>query len=310
MLAYIRGNRCGGRPEAVVATVIVALLSACPAAMAEWADHSLRVEVSGTPDSDFGPDRSLSARDHQLEWRAPAWRLGGTTAHAGARYAYTRYSYSGVASRDRDLHQLQIPLSLAGDKGAWRWRLHAAPGVAASSNVTKDLLDRATSDDLFATGGLLASRDFDAGTLAVGVAHDRRFGRSLSYPRVAWRVGTSRFEWQLGAPDAWLDFRPREGTTLSVGAGPAGMQWHTVRDDFESDFDYRVRRWDVRLDLRQRIAGSVSLSLHLGRGFDRRHQFEADAVTRLDLDAEDAWYGGVGLVVGVARRDAGYARAF
>lgn len=307
MLAYIRGNRCGGPLATVVAAV---LLASSSASIAEEAGHALEIAISSTPESDFGPGRTLSVQEYGLDWRAPAWRVGGASASAGVSYAYTRFEYGGVASRDRDLHRLQIPLTVAGGAGGWRWRLHAAPGVAASSNVTKDLLDRATSEDLFATGGLLVARDYDTGTLAVGIAHDRRFGRSLTYPRIAWRGGTDRLEWQLGAPDAWLDFRPREGTTLSVAAGPTGMQWHTVRDDFESDFDYRVRRWDVRLDLRQRIAGSVFLSVHVGRAFDRRHRFEADALTRLDLAAEDAWSGGVALVVGTGRRAAGYAEAW
>ena len=66
----------------------------------------------------------------------------------------------------------------------------------------------------------------------------------------------------------------------------------------------------MRLEVRQSITQSISLSLHAGRAFDRRHRFEADTPVILDLSANNAWFAGVSLSVGTRSRQTGYANAF
>ena len=208
-----------------------AAASACPA---EPPGSTLAVSFWQTPTSDFGDDARLSARTQRLDWRAAPIRVGDVDVSLGASYDYTRFEYADVPSRDRDLHRIQLPVLMQVERGAWLWRVALSPGVATSSNVFKDLFSRGTSDDVFATGAIDATRAVGDTTLSAGVASDRRFGLSHSYPRIAVRGGGDTVSWQLGAPDAWLDWRAGARTTLGIGVAPAGMQWHVVRDDFAS----------------------------------------------------------------------------
>ena len=275
------------------------LVSAAHAGAGALPGALVSVSDSRTPAADFGGDARLEARTQRIDWRGEARRLGDLAVSVGFSYDYTRFEYSGLPSRDRDLHRFQFPVLLDAEQGAWQWRLTLAPGVATSSNVAKDMVSRGTSDDVFVTGAIEATRPAGAMTLSAGVASDRRFGRSRAYPRVALRGGGDVVSWQLGAPDAWLDLR----------AG-ADMQWHVVRDYFGSDFDYRQRRWDIRVFWRRRFGERLALSLHAGRAFDRRHRFEADVVAPIAGDAADAWSFGVRLGYGDVTRAAGYAEAW
>ncbi|MEM6817702.1 MAG: hypothetical protein AAF578_02840 [Pseudomonadota bacterium] len=272
--------------------------------------HQLRISSTNTSESDFGNGQKLSERQQSLRWLLPEMEIAAMRVSTGMHYAYTRYEYQTTPSRDRDLHMLQIPVSLAFGSDQRQWQVQAAPGIATSSNVSRDLFNRATSDDAFLTGEATFSNRGPSSLVVLGLAHDRRFGRPLTYPKLAWRGGSERLTWQLGLPDAWVDFRPWQNTLLSLGAGPVGMQWHTVRDDFQSDFEYRTRRWDMRLEVHQNITHSIALSLHAGRAFDRRHRFEADTSVILDLSANNAWFAGVSLSVGKPNRPPGYANAF
>ncbi|MEO0365891.1 MAG: hypothetical protein AAF265_10395 [Pseudomonadota bacterium] len=289
---------------------LILMLTASTAALASWDDHSFALVTSSTPAADFGVGSELAARRQRLDWRGKPRQLGDVRTAIGFTYAYTRYEYSNIASRNRDLHFLQIPIVAFGGSDRWRWQTRIVPGVATSSNVMKDPVNRLTLDDLYTTGEVLFQKQQQSGSFVFGITHDRRFGQSQTYPKLAWRGASDRFQWQIGAPDAWLDYQPRDGTTFSLGAGPAGMQWHTVRDDFASDFDYRVRRWDIRLDFRQKLFSRLAVTVFAGRGLDRRHRFQADAPNLIERSADDAWFAGVSFGWGGVNRFDGYAEAW
>lgn len=299
------------KPSSKLCALILLSVLVYPQSLRASEEHHRIVVIStSTSGADFGDGRRLNERQQGLQWQLPGMDVAALRVSAGMRYAYTRFEYENTPSRDRDLHMLQVPLSVSFGSDQTLWKMQVAPGIATSSNVSRDLFNRATSEDFFVAGELAFANELPTGLVVLGIAHDRRFGRPLTYPKLAWRGESEQFEWQLGLPDAWVDFRPWQSTLLTLGAGPVGMQWHTVRDDFQSDFEYRTRRWDVRLEVRQSITQSISLSLHAGRAFDRRHRFEADTPVILDLSANNAWFAGVSLSVGTRSRQTGYANAF
>ncbi len=294
----------------LIALLLLSMLVYPQSLCASEEHHRIVVTSTSTSAAVFGDGRRLNERQQGLQWQLPDMDVAALRVSTGMQYAYTRYEYQNTPSRDRDLHMLQLPLSVAFESDKTLWQMLVAPGIATSSNISRDLFNRATSEDVFVTGDIVYANELSTGLVALGIVHDRRFGRPLTYPKVAWRGKSDQFEWQIGLPDTWVDFRPRQSTLLSLGAGPVGMQWHTVRDDFQSDFEYRTRRWDVRLEVHQKVTDSFSLSLHAGRAFDRRHRFEADSPVILDLSARNAWFGGISLSVGAHRRQTSYANAF
>jgi hypothetical protein len=224
-----------------------------------------------------------------------------TTLDLSVDYQYTRYEYSGLASRDRDLHRLQIPLHLRTDLGGWQLAGYVAPGVSTSSNVMKNLFSEAGSEDFIVTGRITAERQRDDKTWFAGIAHDRRFGRSRAYP-----VAGVEFEphevvhVRLAFPDPGVsvDVSPRQSMALRVF--PSGHQWHVVSNDFESDFNYRVESWRGQLVWRLPVWKMLGLDIAAGYEFDRTHYLTADEGTRLRIDVDDQWFAAISLRIGDA----------
>ena len=261
----------------------------------------LAAGVGRTPAAAASGGTELEAEDTRIGMGLNLARSESGHVDIGIDYQYTRYEYVGIDSRDRDLHRLQIPVQFEADMGAWRIEGYVAPGVSTSSNVMKDLLEQATSDDFLLTGRLVATRELDKRTWIAGIAHDRRFGRSRAYPVVG------------------VDFSPRENTrvrlafpdpSITVGITgrqfvqarlyPAGHQWHVVSNDFSSDFDYRVEAWRGQLTWRVPIWRSLGIDVSAGYEFAREHRFTGDAGARLGIEVDDQWFASIGFLAGPA----------
>jgi hypothetical protein len=214
-------------------------------------------------------------------------------------YQYTRYEYTGLGSRDRDLHRLQLPLRLRVDMGGWQLAGYVAPGVSTSSNVMKDLFSEAGREDFLITGRITAERQRGDQTWFGGIAHDRRFGRSRAYPVAGVEFNPhDKVHVRLAIPDPEVTVALSPHQTVAVRVFPSGHQWHVVSNDFESDFDYRVESWRGQLSWRLPVWRSLGLDIAAGYEFDRAHYLTTDNGTRLGIDVDDQWFVALSLRIG------------
>jgi hypothetical protein len=279
-------SREGLRP-AWVFPAVLALLLAWQVAMA---DQQMTLHRSTLAEADFG-DAQLSGQENGM---ALDWPLGGSgwqPAGWGVEYAYTRYEYDNLPTRDRDLHRMAVPVR-------WAWSSSLAysvelrPVIATSSNVMKDFFKRGTSEDLKLHGRwrLEHARATGAGWSA-GVSRDDAFGDPKVYPEVAALWCTPAFEAGLGWPRAWARYRPSLAWELGVEVAPAGARWHVVSDEREgAEFDYEVEGWRALSSARWQSRAGFQIQAQAGLEFDRRHRFEDDLGGRVDLKVADAAY--------------------
>lgn len=215
----------------------------------------------------------------------------------GLDYQYTRYTYENVDSRNRDLHRLQLPVGL--HKSVSRWAIDAfvAPGIATSSNVQKDPLEQASSDDYFATARVEAAYAANSGSAwLAGLAWDRSFGRPRVYPVIGWNYAPSaRLAARLAFPDPELRFAATARQTLRFRLYPAGFEWHVLDDDLVTEFDYHVEAWRAEAWWSMEPVRSVYVDVSVGYEFDRRHELSDRAGTRVAGDVDNAVVLTVGL---------------
>ena len=258
--------------------------------------------VGRTPAADASGGTALEAEETQVSTGMGLAAGDTLSLEIGIDYQYTRYEYAGIDSRDRDLHRLQFPLHFAADMGEWQLKGYVAPGVSTSSNVMKDVFSEATSDDLIVTGRVLVERTRGETDWIAGVAHDRRFGRSRTYPIVGVLLEPrDNMHVRLAFPDPSVTVNVSDRQAVQARLYPAGHQWHVVSNDFSSDFDYRVESWRGQLNWRLTLWRALALDLSTGYEFGREHRFTSDSGTRLAIDIEDQWFFAVGLSLGPAR---------
>jgi len=246
-----------------------------------------------------GPGSRVAAEDSQAATAFTRFALGAATLDLGVDYQYTHYEYDAVDSRNRDLHRLQLPvwLSIPGD--GWRIRAHAAPGIFTSSNVLKDFFDRGSRDDIYVSARIEASGADPSRPWIVGVAHDRAFGESTTYPVIGLNLAPrDGIDIRLAWPDPAIHIRPSDRHRVSLELFPAGSQWHVRTDDFTSEWDYRFEAWRSQLSLNLSLFEGTSLDLSLGYEFDRRHHFTDDQGIRIDARAESQWFFAIGFRLG------------
>jgi hypothetical protein len=207
-----------------------------------------------------------------------------------AHYAYTRYEYQGVASRDRDLHHLHLPLQWRDDDD--RWRLVLTPLVATSSNVMKDLLNRGQREDFDLYARWELQRPSDAGLgWRIGFVRDAAFGAPRVYPTAALLWRSERTQAELGLPASRVDWKARDDATLGLAIFPTGGQWHVVSDERGgAQFDYRARAWRAAFDASWSPWRRIGLGLQAGIEFARHYEFEDDLGAVIDRDAGSAPY--------------------
>lgn len=224
------------------------------------------------------------------------------TLRFGVDYEYTRYEYGGIESRNRDLHRLQLPIYFDSDLGDWQLEGYIAPGVSTSSNVMKDLFSQASGDDLIVTGRVRLQQTRAGRTWFAGIAHDRRFGKSLGYPVVGLEFDPkTNVHVRLAFPDPSVAINISGRQSIHAGIYPAGHQWHVVSDDFSSDFNYRVEAWRGQLTWRLPLWRMLGLDISAGYEFGREHHLSNDAGMRLGIDIRDQWFIAAGFRMGAAR---------
>ncbi len=275
---------------------LAALLSVAAHApgVAAALDAALEIEFAraNLATADFGEAR-LSGSEYRFGLRGASLPAGEPWFRWGLDYTYQRYEYSGLPSRNRDLHRLALPLSWRG-AGVLGWHAEFRPMAATSSNVFQELWSRGSSDDFMWHGRVTLGRPpIGRGWgWRVGAARDDAFGDERFYPLAALLRQHEGVRIELG----WPVSRAMRATGRGIEAGgevaPAGARWHVVSDERDgASFDYEVRAWRTGGILRWQAAGGFVLTTRLGLEFDRRHRLEDDtgAVVNRAVD-EAAWF--------------------
>jgi hypothetical protein len=261
--------------------------------------------LTTVPESSFEyPENTsqLKAKEFQLLLGLINFDVGKVDLDLGADYQYTRYEYTGIDGRNRDLHRLQLPVGMTYAMKKWRIDGFIAPGVSTSSNVMKDLFDKGNGDDLIVTARFEGTRPTGRNLhWLVGLAYDRAFGRSLAYPvfGVLYRPGEST-QLRLIFPDPAIEYAATSRQHWSLRLFPAGHEWHVLSEELNDEFDYEVEAWRAQLTWSLDFRNRVRLDLSAGYEFGRHHEFIDDRGRTIDADAEDQFLFAVGLRFGDA----------
>ena len=246
-------------------------------------------------EADFG-DARLAGREDTLLMRTPAFDVAGGNLDVAADYTYTHYDYTGVASRDRDLHRLELPVTWTGT-GQTHARLALVPTAAASSNVFKDLFSRGGSDDFSLYGHASVERTPDSGWgWRAGAGYDDSFGDERVYPLLALLHRGEKVTMELGWPRTRVDWQVHPRVTLALDIAPAGGRWHVVSDERDgASFFYTTEAWRGSLLAQWAITPHWRLDAVAGYEFDRHHEFEDDTGAHIDQDVDSTALYGVNL---------------
>jgi hypothetical protein len=270
----------------LLAAVPPGLTAAAPGALPE-----IELTRSTLAAAEFG-DARLRGIEHRLAIRGPSLPAGDGEFRWALDYAYQRYEYTGLASRNRDLHRLELPLSWHGDVPL-PWTLELRPVIASSSNVFKEIWSRGSSDDFLWHGRAMLERPPGGAGWGwrLGAARDDAFGRELVYPVVALLRQHEGARIELGWPVSRAMLEAGRGIEAGGELAPAGASWHVVSDERGgASFDYEVRAWRAGAILRWRSAAGFVLATRLGLEFERRHRLENDTGAAVDRGVDEARY--------------------
>jgi hypothetical protein len=277
------------------------LLAAIALPVAAQGGAGARIAQTTIAASDFGDGR-LRGRDHMVALWSPTWPFASGELRVGIDYAYTRFEYSGLDSRNRDLHRLALPISWTRE-GERLWHVGITPQVATSSNVFKDYFSRGSGRDIDLHGQIHVERPATAGQSGwrLGLTRDDAFGRPLVYPQLARSFRGEAFQVELGWPRSRLDWHGGGALRLGAQVAPAGARWHVVSDERDgARFHYRLRAWRAGLDGEWAVREWLAAGVVAGMEFRRRHRFEDDLGASIDRRVASAPYLGFELRLGAA----------
>ena len=264
---------------------------------------NLVIAYTQTGNSDFGriPNAEIEVRDHHLAFQFLRAGSDGHTFDFGVDYQYTHFDFEGVDSRDRDQHRLQFPIHFEISDDDRFFEGFIAPGVSTSSNIFKDPLNRLTGKDMFFSGRLQV-RSGDSNHWFAGIAHDRTFGESATYPVAGVELNrSSGWQMRIAFPDPSVRFAISDRQALAIELIPSGHQWRVVTDDFSDEFRYRLEGWRGQLTWTAPLWRSLGFFLAGGYEFNRHQRFDDASGSRVISDIDDAWFLSAGLRLGGAR---------
>ena len=291
----MRPRRAAGVIARIVAGLIAAASLLFPSgavlAASDCPSAALGYAVLPAEDMALPPGARVATRESTLS--ACFLAAGGVRSglDLGMDYAYVRHEYDGVAGRDRDLHRLQLPLTVRHQGEGWRVDALLAPGVATSSNVFKDPGDRASDEDFLLTGRIeLRLRRGPRSAWLLGAAHDRSLGESRMLPVAGLEYRPSAaLGLRLAWPDPSLQVSVSERQSVVLDVFPTGQRWHVVSDELGAAFDYRMEGWRARATWSYRLTDGLAVDVGLAREFGREHGFVDDTGRSIDA-AVDAGY--------------------
>lgn len=278
-----------GSSAVVPAAVLVMLLAA-----------TVRADVKGEPGNPAPPylsagsnwhstaaldngEGSVRTREHALALGLVRLQRAGATFDLGISYDYTHFALDGIDSRNRDVHRLQIPLEFSIESGERLWRGYIAPGIATSSNVFKDFLNRGGRDDLTLAGRIELTGPGSSSAWFAGIAYDQAFGGPHIYPVAGFESRPDdNLRIRIAFPDPAIRYRYSDRHAFAARVFPAGQRWRVVTDDFRSDFDLRREEWRLQLTWSVAVASFVTLELSAGQAFERRFVVTDRSGERID----------------------------
>jgi hypothetical protein len=245
-------------------------------------------------DADLGDGAELGGREDGPLLRTPKFDVADGSFDVAADYTYTHYDYSGLATRDRDLHRLELPMTWTGTSPTHA-RIGVTPVAAASSNVFKDLFSRGGSDDFSVYGNASIERLPSGGWgWRAGAAYDDSFGDERAYPVLALLRDGDAVTLELGWPRTRVDWKVHPRVNLGLDIAPAGGRWHVVSDERDAaEFFYVTEAWRAQLLAQWAITAHWQLDAIVGYEFDRSHDFEDDTGLRIDEDVDSTVLYGV-----------------
>ena len=271
--------------------ILLSLVVTSPTAATPGSHAEIELSRTSLATADFGAAR-LRGTENRLAIRGAPLPAGEGEFRLALDYAYQRYEYEGLPSRNRDLHRLEVPLSWHGE-AACSWMAELRPVIASSSNVFKDITSRGSSNDFMWHGRAMLERT-PRGTgrgWRLGVARDDAFGREAIYPVAAVLRQRAGMQVEIGWPVSRAMLNVGRSLELGGEVAPAGARWHVVSDERDgASFDYEVRAWRAGAIVRWRPAGGFVLTTRLGLEFDRRHRLEDDTGASVARAVDEATF--------------------
>jgi len=295
----------------VIAALLLGAMPARPADSAQPPYASVQIlRMSAAPMPLPGVIAAVSVEEQRLAVGFGRLRTRGMAFDIGLDYGYTRYEYTGINGRNRDLHRLQVPVRARAATNGWQFDAHIAPGVSTSSNVFQDPFGRWSGDDVTVTAAIEARRpaSVSPGWL-FGLAYDRAWGRPRVYPVVGVELAPAPgLRLRLAFPDSSLNYDLSPTHALAWRIYPSGHQWHVVSDERGAEFDYRVQAVRTELTWSWRFTRGLALGVTAGYESRTRHRFVDDAGAGIAGDAASRWL--FGISVGTGRAPLPYAHNY
>lgn len=239
------------------------------------------------PTADFGESR-VRGIENRVAIRSASSPVGDIQFRWALDYAYQRFEYRDLASRNRDLHRLELPLSWQRN-APLSWTVELRPVIASSSNVFKEFWSRNSSDDYMWHGRAILERSSVGSGWRLGAARDDAFGRESTYPVLAVLRQADGIQLELGWPVSRIVLEGGRRIELGGELAPAGARWHVVSDERGgASFDYEVRAWRAGGFLHWRSACGFLLTSRAGLEFERRHRLEDDRGVVINRAAGEA----------------------
>jgi hypothetical protein len=286
-------QHCKTRQIATTLAAVLPLATLTPTVATATPDSARVIELtrSSLATADFG-DARLGGTENRIAFRGSPRRLRDGEFRWALDYAYQRYEYSRLPSRNRDLHRLELPLSWQGE-APLSWTVELRPVIATSSNVFKEIWSRGSADDFLWHGRAMLERaPRGAGWgWRLGAARDDAFGREQVYPTFALLRQHGGVRMELGWPVARAMLEAGRGIEVGGELSPAGGRWHVVSDERDgADFDYELRAWRAGAILRWQWSGGLVLTTRAGLEFERRHRLEDDTGATVNRAVGEAAY--------------------
>ena len=281
------------KPRIPVGLLAAVLL--CHVAMADSTAHKSALSAAANYTSqrpaaleDLNSPASVGSGDYQLRTGDLQFHAFDTRFMLGIDYEYTHYEYSGIDSRDRDLHSLAIPIRFSTESDGWRIDGYVAPVIATSSNVFKDFLNHGSARDVYIN--TMFEVHVPNSPWFIGAAFDRRFGSAHPYPVFgAWVHASPAIDLRLAFPDPAAVFRISERLTADVRIYPAGQEWRVVTDDFANEFDYRMEAIRSQVNWNIRLTENWSVDLGIAYESEREHRLVDRNGALVDSTVDSEW---------------------
>jgi hypothetical protein len=246
--------------------------------------------VSKFHDTDM-PDTEVSI--HEVEMLAtPVYKQVNNLEFALTLAAqWDRFVFEAANTRDEDVYRLMAMFDFLYNMDAWTFWLELTPGLFSD-------LERIESDDyrtLF--HAMVMYQLMDTLQLGLGLAYDRQFGDDTLYPMFGaiWDLPPS-WKLELVLPMPRIVYAPSEKLACFIDARPAGDLWNIRDDDDLKNYDFKLEGYRLGVGLEYEILDHVWLHAAGGWSFERKYEIAHEDDKLLDSDADDTWFGRVGLV--------------